>query len=71
MPTIFDVLKIIAALVVIAATGYYWDTTRIRTKMGHLLTVVLSSAVAASFASSRTLRLAGHIDEKRPRSSSL
>ncbi len=26
MPTIFDALKIIAALVVIAAVGYYWFT---------------------------------------------
>jgi hypothetical protein len=26
MPTIFDVLKIIAALAIIAAAGYYWFT---------------------------------------------
>jgi len=26
MPTIFDMLKIITALVIIAATGYYWFT---------------------------------------------
>ncbi len=28
MPTIFDLLKVIAALAIIAAVGYYWFTER-------------------------------------------